>query len=145
MWRLGYEGFGRAIDAMIDINQTIRAAHPERHKFVSVIEYLAESGTVRVGAGRQTGKSYYAASHAGFDDCIIVPNGEMGRSLCALPVPDGVICDVLHADDILTMKTKRYATIYIDEPEFVFRVVPRHQLYAKLSIDPDQTFVLLGN
>ena len=141
-----YEQFGRAINAMIDANRTSRAAHPERHEFVSVVEYLAESGTVRVGAGRQTGKSYYAASHAGVDDCIIVPNGEMGRSLCALSVPDGVICDVIHADDVLSRgPTKRYSTIYIDEPEFVFRVVPRRQLYAKLSIDPDQTFVLLGN
>jgi hypothetical protein len=34
-----YEQFGRAIDAMIEVNRTSRAAHPERHKFVSVVEY----------------------------------------------------------------------------------------------------------
>ena len=145
MRRKIYADFEQAVDAIISVNKTTRAAHPERHKFVPVVEYLAESGTVRVGTGRQTGKSHYAASHAGIDDCIIVPNGDMERSLRELPVRGGIMCDVLRAEDVLTQPTKRYATIYIDEPLFVFRNVAYRDIFTKLAFDADQTFVLLGN
>ena len=110
---------------------------------MSPVQYAMEFCTVRCDIGRRTGKTEYVKHRADEYSLVIVH-----REQCTKGYPDNVIVkninELVGHNGVFFGKIKP-RTIYIEEPQMVFRTIPQHELYYRLVDEHyDQTFVLLG-
>lgn len=133
--------FHQAIKALIECNIAQRPTDREMIAMLGPLAFAKEFCTVCIGAHRRSGKSEYIKRNAGVDDVVIVASaahrlvvyGEMGFP-------------VVPSSTILEWATGRCvrSTIYIDEPDLVFKRTSANDIYGALFKDENQTFVLIG-
>ena len=110
---------------------------------MSPVQYAMDFCTVKVDAGRRSGKTEYVKQRADEYDLVIVHNHNLTKGY-----PDHIIVvcitEIARWHDMFR-GAKKPRTIYIEEPNMVFRTIPQHELYYRL-VDGiyDQTFILLG-
>jgi hypothetical protein len=135
------------LDVIIDIltylnSEYRKLINPEWRTVISPENYAIEFCTVAVDIGRQTGKSTYIRNHADANSLIITLNERTAKS------EFGNRFNAFSGRHILNdtkSDWKKFTTIFIDEPTFVFRVAPKIELYERIcNINTEQTFILLG-
>ena len=110
---------------------------------LSPVQYAMEFCTVKVDAGRRTGKTSYVKQRADEYSLVIVHNHNLTKGY-----PDNIIVvsitDIARWHDMFR-GARKPRIIYIEESQMVFRTIPQHELYYRLVDEIyDQTFVLLG-
>jgi hypothetical protein len=131
------------VDNMIKLNRQHRMNLPMNvPTSISPVQFAMEFCTVKCDIGRRTGKTGYVKYKADENSFIIVPEHQLVRSY-----PKNLIVkcvrDIIHFPNIF--HGKKAQTIYIDEPQMVFRSIPQPDLYYRLVDEMyDQTFILLG-
>ena len=106
-------------------------------------QYAMDFCTVKVDAGRRSGKTEYVKQRADEYDLVIVHNHNLTKGY-----PDHIIvvciADIARWHDMFR-GAKKPRTVYIEEPNMVFRTIPQPDLYYRLVDEIyDQTFILLG-
>lgn len=155
--------FHNQIDTLIQLHNDYRDALPDSiEKSLSASEFAIEFGTVKCDIGRRIGKSEYVKrrantktlmgyarkwlkprkSRANTKTLVVVPNQDMAKKYFRLGI------DVLTVQQVAngaTINRKAYETIFIEEPTFVFQIVPAVEVYQHLA-KPGvrQVFVQLG-
>lgn len=133
--------FHSTVDRLIALNKAARQRFSSNRHEYSNPQWLQHFCTVSANIGRMTGKSEFIRRRVGPDDLILAGSREyldhLYRGLeCAKETPRtaGKIS-----------RDKVFKTIYVDEPFFVFKEIPVHQLYSLVARDTEQTIVLLGD
>ena len=132
------------VDNMIAYNKQ-RRLDMEAHIIhsLSPVQYAMEFCTVKVDVGRRTGKTAYVKHRADEYSLVIVHHNHR-----IVGYPDNVIVkrvsELMGHNGVFFGRIKP-RTIYIEEPQMVFRSIPQPDLYYRLVDEIyDQTFVLLG-
>ena len=132
------------VDDMVAYNKQRRNELPAQiARSMHVVDYAMEHCTIKVSAGRQTGKTEYIKQRVDKDSLVIVPNRNMIKMF---PPNKYDVVDVqFMKQELAFYGREKYKTVYIDEPHFLFREVKEHMLYRNLVDHTyDQTFILLG-
>lgn len=136
--------FSETVDMMVAyshqrrLNMTVHKVHS-----MSPVQYAMDFCTVKVDAGRRTGKTTYVKQRADEYSLVIVHNNNLTRGY-----PENVIVvsitELVRWHDMFR-GAKKPRTVYIEEPNMVFRQIPQPDLYYRLVAEIyDQTFILLG-
>lgn len=112
---------------------------------MSPVQYAMDFCTVKVDAGRRTGKTTYVKQRADGHDLVIVHNNNNNLTK---GYPDHIIVvsitEIARWNDMFR-GARKPRTVYIEEPQMVFRTIPQPDLYYRLVDEIyDQTFILLG-
>lgn len=138
-----FDHYHQAIDDLRLLNLAARRRFAGiENLFITAGEFSRTHATVRCSLGRMTGHSHYIQSRAQPADLIVTVTRNAGGHLFP-----GAACKVLSATQIKNLgdNIDRFETIYVDEPSFVFAIIPDKTFYSALSKDIHQTFVLLGS
>ncbi len=136
--------FFSVVDNMIAFNKQRRldmVSHLAHS--MSPVQYAMDFCTVKVDAGRRSGKTSYVKQRADEWSLVIVHNEHLTKGY-----PDHIIVvsitEIARWHDMFR-GAKKPRTVYIEEPNMVFRTIPQPDLYYKLVDEIyDQTFILLG-
>lgn len=139
-----FDRFPRLLDALIELNRTHRhevAGSGVRQQFGSMA-FAAQFCTVTCDIGRGVGKTEYIKSHANEGCLVVVPNDDMAKALYGRNTPF-TVCSARQLQGVAA--EKRFHTIFVDDPAYVFLAIDRTKFYSWLVVDGmEQTFVLLG-
>lgn len=136
--------FFTVVDNMVAYNERRRldmAAHIGNS--MSPVQYAMDFCTVKVDAGRRTGKTEYVKQRADEYSLVIVHNNNLTKGY-----PDHIIVVII--TEIarwhhMFRGARKPRSVFIEEPNMVFRTMPQPDLYYKLVDEIyDQTFILLG-
>ena len=131
------------VDGMITYNERSRLPIAYMSHSMSPVQYAMDFCTVKVDAGRRTGKTEYVKQRADEWSLVIDPNNNLTKGY-----PDHII--VVSVTEIarwhdMFRGARKPRTVYIEEPNMVFRTIPQPDLYYRLVDEIyDQTFILLG-
>ena len=136
--------FFSVVDSMLAYNHQRRldmAGHLVHS--MSPVQYAMDFCTVKVDIGRRTGKTEYVKQRADEWSLVIVPNNNLTKGY-----PDNIIVvsitEIVRWHDMFR-GARKPRTVYIEEPQMVFRAIPQPDLYYRLVDEIyDQTFILLG-
>ncbi len=131
------------VDGMITYNERSRKPISHLSNSMNPVHYAMEFCTVKVDVGRRTGKTEYVKRRADEYSLVIVHNNNLTKGY-----PDHIIVvsitELVGHNGVFFGRIKP-RTIYIEEPQMVFRTIPQHELYYRLVDEIyDQTFILLG-
>lgn len=140
--------FFLAVDSLIILNKLNRELFYDKIKHIGDISFANEFGTVHVNCGRRIGKTEYIKSRATENDLVIVFNQHVKQTIfngckatiaCAFEFKDKKSIEKFIEKNDLS----KFKSIFIDEPELVFKDINKEDLYALLA-DKNKTFILLG-
>jgi hypothetical protein len=122
--------FEDIVDGMIKLNKKNREIFGNYKHFYSPYEYATNFCEIHCSFGRATGKTQYISTHVKEKDIVFTSTGKVKVDIENLfPICKG--------GDI--------ENVYIDEPELVFKYVPKKLLYESILKDgKEHTFILLG-
>lgn len=132
------------VDEMVRINKRRRSVLPKHvPQSISPVQFAVEFCTIKCDVGRRTGKTEYVKQRADQYSLVIVHNKQLTKGYPANIIVKSI--GELTGQNSVRFGRIKPRTIYIEEPEMVFRTMPQHELYYRIMDgNYDQTFVLLG-
>ena len=137
------ENFHKTIDNLVRLNTQNRVVADRHKRALSPNFWAMKFCTVRCDIGRGTGKTEYIKRRATKSDLVIVFNDEACSRIAS-----EISCPIIIANQLerkIMRMENRFNTIFIDEPELIFREISQQRLYALLVYDYYHTFILLGS
>lgn len=126
------------VELLKSINSLNRTLNAKARHIMSPVSWAKEFCTIKVDAGRQTGKSWYCDMSCGCDDTgiIIVPSQGMGKHYRNSQF-------VFTPSSYSRVDKKFVKYVYIDEPSFISCGL--NGIYEFFTNDGiERTFILIG-
>lgn len=129
-----------AIRLLISINRENRVKYNDAKIMYPLYRYVREFCTISVDVGRGVGKTEFIQNHASYQDLVIVFS-KTEKERLAKKIP----AIVLTPDEIVSLRPSRiFETIYIDEPDLVFRYQDKDTILKNIIFSENQTIIMLG-
>lgn len=123
------------LDELVEQNRVLRASKLPDASFSS------DYNTVTCDIGRGAGKSEWIRLRATENDLIVTMDLDTAHASFSKKQTNAT---VLTAHALCEAKGRRFNTVFVDEPRYVFKVFDLTEFYTLLAVDPDVTFVFLG-
>lgn len=136
-----YDDFHATLDTLLRLNREHRDEAKAWATHLPALDWAEDFCTVTCDIGRRTGKTEWIKRTATEEDLIVVPDLYVAQQWYKGQTRATVVSARTLDREV---RGRKFKTVFVDEPRFVFEVIRRDEFYSLLAVDPDMTFVLLG-